>query len=52
MGVAVAWIMAGLYALVELRVGWRLVPGVVFCGVGMLYLRGALTSLARRADDR
>jgi len=46
--VGVAWILCGVYALVALSVSWKLVPGVVFIGIGLLWLRGAITASARR----
>jgi hypothetical protein len=48
--VALMWIGAGVWALVALTVGWKLVPGIVFIGLGLLYLRGAAATVARRAD--
>ena len=48
--VAGMWIVAGIVALVALSASWKLVPGIVFIGIGLLYLRGALTTVARRND--
>jgi hypothetical protein len=48
--VALMWITAGVWALVALTAGWKLVPGIVFIGIGLLYLRGAAVTVARRAD--
>jgi hypothetical protein len=48
--VALMWIAAGIWALVALAAGWKLVPGIVFIGLGLLYLRGAAATVARRAD--
>jgi hypothetical protein len=50
--VAVMWIGAGVVDLVALSASWKLVPGIVFIGLGLLYLRGAAATVARRADDR
>ncbi|MCA1844446.1 MAG: hypothetical protein LC792_14905 [Actinobacteria bacterium] len=47
---ALMWIAAGIWALVALTAGWKLVPGIVFIGLGLLYLRGAAVTVARRAD--
>lgn len=44
------WIAAGVVALVALQASWKLVPGIVFIGIGLLYLRGAAATVARRAD--
>lgn len=35
--------------MVALHASWRFVPGVVFLGIGVLYARGAATTLLRRA---
>ena len=49
--IAASWIAVGIVALVTLSVSWKLVPGVVFIGIGVLYLRAALTTVARRGDS-
>ena len=46
--IALAWIGCGIFALVFLKAGWKLIPGVVFIGVGLLFLRGAAATVARR----
>ena len=46
--IAAMWIVVGVVALVALSAAWRLIPGVVFIGIGLLYLRGALTTVVRR----
>lgn len=46
--VGIVWIVCGFVALVALHTGWRLIPAIVFVGMGLLYLRGALVTLARR----
>jgi hypothetical protein len=48
--VALMWVTAGVWALVAMTVSWKLVPGIVFIGIGLLYLRGAAATVARRAD--
>jgi hypothetical protein len=47
------WIGCGVIALVALSAGWKLIPAIVFIGVGLFFLRGALTAAARRdvSDD-
>ena len=50
LAVALMWIAAGVVDLVALRASWKLVPGIVFIGIGLLYLRGAAATVARRAD--
>jgi len=44
------WIGAGVVALVSLTASWKLVPGIVFIGIGLLFLRGAAATVVRRAD--
>ncbi|HET7487095.1 MAG TPA: hypothetical protein VFJ85_04145 [Acidimicrobiales bacterium] len=51
LAVAVAWIAAGVIALVRLDASWKLIPGVVFIGIGLLFLRGAAATVVRR-DER
>ena len=46
--VALAWFAAAVGALVILHAGWKLIPVVVFAGVGVLYLRGAMSAYLRR----
>jgi hypothetical protein len=48
--IAAMWILVGVIALVALSATWRLIPGIVFIGLGLLYLRGALTTVARRGE--
>lgn len=43
-----AWIVCGVLALVALEASWKLIPGAVMIGIGLLFLRGGLTSVARR----
>lgn len=45
----IMWIAAGIYALVGLHAGWKLVPGIVFIGIGLLFVRGAATTVLRRS---
>lgn len=48
--ISAMWIAAGIFVLVTLTAGWKLIPGVVSIGIGALYLRGAVTTVARRSD--
>ena len=48
--VSLSWIATGIVALVALTASWKLIPGIVFIGIGLMYLRGALTTVARRSD--
>jgi hypothetical protein len=49
--IAGLWIGVGIIALVALSASWKLIPGVVFIGIGLLYLRGGLTTVARRGES-
>lgn len=42
------WIVCGVIALVGLSASWKLIPGVVFIGIGALFIRGAATTVVRR----
>jgi len=46
---AVLWIAAGIFELVKLHAAWKLIPGIVFIGIGLLFLRGAATTVVRRS---
>jgi hypothetical protein len=49
--IAGMWIAVGIIALVALSATWKLIPGIVFIGIGLLYLRGGLTTVARRGES-
>ena len=49
LAVGVMWIVVGIVALVSLKAGWRLIPGIVFIGIGLLYLRAAAATTLRRS---
>jgi hypothetical protein len=42
------WIAVGVIAIISLTASWRLVPGIVCIGVGLLFLRGAGATVIRR----
>ncbi|MHB8512760.1 MAG: hypothetical protein ACYDCC_11335 [Actinomycetota bacterium] len=46
--VGVVWIAAGIFELLRLKASWRLVPGIFFIGIGLLFLRGAAQTVLRR----
>ena len=46
--VGLAWLAAAVFALLRLHASWKLIPVVVFAGIGVLYLRGAAASYLRR----
>jgi len=45
------WIACGAYALVALDASWKIIPGIFFIGVGILFLRGAATTFIRRGNE-
>ena len=48
--VALAWLAVGIVVLVTLSASWKIIPGVVFIGIGVLYLRAALATIVRRSE--
>jgi uncharacterized membrane protein HdeD (DUF308 family) len=50
--VGVVWIACGVYALARLHAAWTLVPGIVFIGIGLLFVRGAAATVVRRESRR
>jgi hypothetical protein len=46
---SLAWIACGVYAIVALNSSWKLIPGIFFIGVGVLFIRGAALTLVRRS---
>jgi hypothetical protein len=44
------WIVVGVIELFALSASWRFVPGILFIGIGVLFLRGAAVTFARRED--
>jgi len=44
----VVWIVCGIVALIALSASWKLIPAIVFIGIGALFLRGAATAVVRR----
>lgn len=46
--VGFSWLAAATFALLRLHASWKLIPVVVFAGIGVLYLRGAAASYLRR----
>ncbi len=43
------WIVCGIIALTSLHAGWKLIPGIVFMGIGLLFVRGAAATVVRRS---
>ena len=48
--IGLVWVGCGVVALVRLKADWKLVPGIVFLGIGVFFLRGAATTAVRRVD--
>jgi hypothetical protein len=46
--VAVMWLAVGLILFLTLSTSWRLIPAIVAFGIGLLFLRGAVSTLLRR----
>jgi hypothetical protein len=46
--VGLLWIAAGVGALVALSASWKLIPAILFFGIGFLWLRGAATAINRQ----
>jgi hypothetical protein len=42
------WLVAAVVIAVRLDAAWKLVPTVVFVGLGLFYLRAALQTVVRR----
>jgi hypothetical protein len=45
--VAVMWLAVGLILFLTLSTGWRLIPAIVAFGIGLLFLRGAVSTVLR-----
>ena len=48
--IGAVWVVAGIVLIFALHSSWKLVPVVVSIGIGLLYIRGGITALARHAD--
>jgi hypothetical protein len=46
--VALMWIAVGIIAIASLSAWWKFVPGILFVGIGLLFLRGASATVVRR----
>jgi hypothetical protein len=42
----------GLVALFKLTASWRLVPAIVFIGIGLYYVRAASVTVLRRENRK
>ena len=52
--IAVLWLGAAAVVALKVDAAWKIVPAVVFAGVGLFYLRAAMQTVVRREalDDR
>jgi hypothetical protein len=50
--VAGLWLAAGVAAAFTLQASWKLIPAICFIGIGLLYLRAALTTVIRQDERR
>jgi hypothetical protein len=46
--ISAMWIVVGVILLVSLSASWKFIPGIVCIGLGLMYLRGAVITVARR----
>jgi hypothetical protein len=51
LAVGLAWIICGVVALLIFKPSWRYAVGVVFIGIGLFWVRGAMATISRH-DDR
>jgi len=42
------WLAVGVVMFLTLSTGWRLIPSIVAVGIGLMFLRGAGATVARR----
>jgi ABC-type siderophore export system fused ATPase/permease subunit len=42
------WLAVGVILFLSLATGWRLIPAIVAFGIGLLFLRGAVSTVLRR----
>ena len=49
--VGLMWIGVGVVELFALDATWRLVPAIVFVGIGLFFVRGAAVTVTRREGD-
>jgi hypothetical protein len=46
--IGIMWVAAGIVALTSLSAVWKFVPGILFIGVGLFFIRGAGATVLRR----
>jgi len=50
--VAAMWLAVGVVVVATVSTSWKLIPAVVSFGIGLMFLRGAVTTMARRERRR
>jgi hypothetical protein len=45
------WIAVGVIELFALDATWRLVPAIVFVGIGLFFVRGAAVTVTRHEEE-
>jgi hypothetical protein len=46
------WLAVGVVVVATVSTSWKLIPAVVSFGIGLMFLRGAVTTMARRERRR
>jgi hypothetical protein len=46
--VSVMWVAVGIIVLFTLHSTWKLIPGIVFIGIGLMFFRGFGSTVIRR----
>jgi hypothetical protein len=46
--VSVMWVAVGIIVLFTLHTTWKLIPGIVFIGIGLMFFRGFGSTVIRR----
>ena len=48
--VGLIWVGCGVYALFSLTASWKLIPAILFVGIGLFFIRGAAATYVRRDE--
>ena len=51
LAVGVSWVVCGVVAFLVMTASWKLVPAIFFVGIGLFWIRGAVTAAARQTRD-
>jgi len=46
------WLAVGVVVVMTLSTTWKLIPAVISFGIGLMFLRGAVTTVLRRERRR